>query len=243
MTRSAKLHVAVVAALAVVIAAVVAITLRAKKKKALPPQPNETVVVVPHVVGAITLDGDLDDSGWLGPLAHSGPFVDKNGDIAKPFSEARVTWGDGVLYVSLYAADEDIRAKAEAESDVKNDDSFHLVLDDGTNERIFDVGANAAMADATRPSRFAKPGERPPPDPSWSSGAHASREIDGTPNQPADMDEEWAVEMAIPLESLGLEGKAGERLLVAAHRCDTTKNGQRSCGSWGERAPLVLVLQ
>lgn len=200
------------------------------------------MLAVPHVQGAITLDGDVDDPGWLGPVAQSGPFSDKNGDIAKPYSTARLTWGDGELYLSLYAADQDIRAVAENGGEIWKDDSFHVVFDDGTNERIFDVSAKAKLATSTRPSRFSKPGDRPPAT-AWESGAHASPEVDGTPNRPDDDDEEWVIEMAIPLSSLGLTGNPGERLSFAAHRCDSPKNAPRSCGSYGERGPITLVLQ
>ena len=215
---------------------------RAHRKNPLPAREGEVVLAVPHMQGVITLDGDLDDSGWLGPLARSGPFADKNGDIARPYSEARFTWGDGELYVSLYAADQDIRAVAENPSDVWKDDSFHLVFDDGTKERIFDVSAKAKLATSTRPSRFAMKGDRPAAV-AWDSGAHASTEIDGTPNKPDDDDEEWVIEMAIPLSSLGLKENPGERLSVAVHRCDSPKNAPRSCASYGERTPVTLVLE
>lgn len=206
---------------------------------------DEIELVVPHVQGSISLDGDLDDSGWLGPIAHTGAFVDKDGASAKPYSEARVTWGDGVLYLSFYAADEDIRASvSQADGEVWRDDSFHFVFDDGKNERIFDASVNAVLRDGTRPSIiFDKNSHRPPTDFSWQSGAFVSRELDGTINDARDDDEEWALEIALPLESIGLKGQVGERVRFAAHRCDITKNGQHVCSSWGERTPAVLVLQ
>ncbi len=202
-------------------------------------------LVVPHMTGAITLDGDLDDPGWLGAVAQTGAFLDKNGGIAKPFSEARLTWGDGVLYMSLYAADEDIRAEvASADGPVWRDDSFHFVFDDGNDERVFDISVNGVIADGTRISaRSTDGGARPPTDFAWSSGAHVSREIDGTLNEPRDDDEEWALEIAIPLESIGLTGESGERVGFAIHRCDSPKNRNRTCSSWGEREPMVLVLR
>jgi hypothetical protein len=213
--------------------------------QALPSRDGETDLIVPHVQGTISLDGDLDDSGWLGPIAHTGAFVDKNGVGAKPYSEARVTWGDGVLYLSFYAADEDIRANVkDPDGEVWRDDSFHFVFDDGKNERIFDASVNAVVSDATRPSLiFSKTTKRPPLDFSWQSGAFISRELDGTINDASDDDEEWALEVAIPLEAIGLRGEVGERVRFAAHRCDLPKNGKRVCASWGERTPAVLVLQ
>jgi len=67
--------------------------------------------------------------------------------------------------------------------------------------------------------------------------------LDGTPNHPEDNDEEWVLEIAIPLESLGLNGAPGERIGLSMHRCDTTHRGKRVCGAWGETGPHdVLVL-
>ena len=84
----------------------------------------------------------------------------------------------------------------------------------------------------------------------WNSGAHLSRELDGTINKSDDEDEEWVIEMAIPLASLGLEGEKGERIGLSIRRCDTPHArafdptpGVRSCGSWGSGAARgVLVL-
>ena len=207
--------------------------------------PNQGELVVPHVTGAITLDGDLDDTGWLGAVAQTGAFEDKEGSTARPFSEARLTWGDDVLYMSLYAADEDISANVTAnDGPVWRDDSFHFVFDDGNDERIFDVSVGAVIADGTRISATSTDGgARLPADFAWSSGAHISREIDGTLNNAKDDDEEWALEIAIPLESIGLKGEPGERVRFAIHRCDSPKNHQRTCASWGERQPMVLVLR
>lgn len=197
------------------------------------------------MTGAISLDGDLDDSGWLGAIARTGGFVDKTGNIARPYSEARLTWGDDVLYLSLYAADEDIRANVTAsDGPVWRDDSFHFVFDDGKSERVFDVSVAAVVADGQRPSASSASGSaRPPTDFAWSSGAHVSREIDGTVNDASDEDEEWALEIAIPLASLGLNGEVGERVRFAIHRCDSPKKQERSCASWGERQPMILELQ
>ncbi len=222
--------------------------LRAHRRSVVSPLQSldATELVVPHLSGAISLDGDLDDSGWLGAVARTGGFLDKGGDIARPYSEARLTWGDDVLYLSLYAADEDIRAHETAgDGQVWRDDSFHFVLDDGTNERVFDVSVTGVVADGTRVSAFHVNGSsaRPATDFGWTSGMHVSREIDGTINDARDDDEESALEIAIPLHSIGLKGEPGERIRFAVHRCDTPKRGAPICASWGERHAAVLILK
>ena len=53
---------------------------------------------------------------------------------------------------------------------------------------------------------------------------------EGTLDNPKDDDEEWVVEVAIPLTALP-PGQAG-RHQVRASRCDVPKDGIKRCGSW-----------
>jgi len=188
------------------------------------------VLRVPHVRGEIVLDGDTDDPGWTtrpGP-ARTGPFRRPNGVAARPYSDARLVWGDGHLYVVLYAADEDIRSLADrGDGPEWRDDSFRLVFQRGDLEYAIEVSPEGKVADAVR-----RPGR--PFDYAWNSGAHISHEADGTMNDSTDTDEEWVVEMAIPLESLGVRGDRGDRIGFAARRCNSPENGARVCAGWGE---------
>ncbi len=61
-------------------------------------------------------------------------------------------------------------------------------------------------------------------------GVRAGIDRDGTLDDPKDNDEEWVIELAIPLDSLGLA--PGKRTDVKASRCDVTKDGVKRCGSW-----------
>jgi hypothetical protein len=148
-------------------------------------------------------------------------------------------WGDGFLYLNLYAADEDIHATAKGPDGVTaEEDSFHLELSDGAATRVIDVNPLGVVSDAIRPA-----GSPAPADLAWSSQVHVSHELDGTPNRSDDHDEEWVIEMAIPFESLGLRGAPGERVALSLRRCDTPFGGTRVCGAWGEGARrTVLVL-
>ena len=53
---------------------------------------------------------------------------------------------------------------------------------------------------------------------------------EGTLDHPQDDDEEWVVELAIPLASTGLV--PGVHVPVHAARCDTPKDDIQRCGSW-----------
>jgi len=214
---------------------------RVAPPKPLPPPPavrfetataeeGALVLHVPHAEGNIVLDGDMDDPGWIRASARTHAFVGPDGvTAARPYSEARFVWGDGFLYVGLYAADDDLHAQGtEHDHPAAGDDTFHLVFRDGTIDRVFDLNPLGTLTDGTRPA-----GTDAPLDLAWESGAHVSHELDGTIDRTTDHDEEWLIEMAIPFESLGLRGAKGERIGASLSRCDTLKSGVTACGSWG----------
>jgi hypothetical protein len=200
---------------------------------------TERVLHVPHMPGAISLDGDTDDPGWTsqpGP-ARTGDFEFDNGALARPFSEVRFVWGDGYLYLCLYASDENIQTRThEPDGPLWLDDSFRVVFTQPDVEYAIEVSPEAIVTDSIR-----RGGGKW--DYSWNAGVHASKEWDGTLNDDRNMDEEWVIEMAVPFESIGLEGKPGESIGFSVHRCDTPKRDPRVCASWGEgdrRGRLVL---
>jgi len=195
------------------------------------------VLAVPHLTSAIVLDGDQDDPGWRGEVARTGPFLGPDGAEARPMSQVRAVWGDGHLYLSLYAADEDLRASERpADSPPGADDSFHLTFTRGATEWDFDVSVTGVITDGVRSHGGAI-------DFRWDSGAHVSVERDGTLDDPRDDDEEWLLELAIPLDALGLDGGAGSWVGFAVERCDTLKSGAHVCAAWGGRGEGVLELE
>jgi hypothetical protein len=190
-------------------------------RRAAPPLEDTAVgavLRVPRAAPAPVLDGDNDDPGWTrapGP-ARTGPFLDARGAATRPHSDARLLWGDGQLYLLLYAADDDIRARGDA---------FRIRVSRGGRTFAIEVSADGAIREAARDARGVL-------DPSWRSGAHVSREIDGTLDDARDTDEEWSLEMALPLAPLGLKGEPGEVAGFAIERCDASSTGERSCGAW-----------
>jgi hypothetical protein len=188
------------------------------------------VLHIPHLPGSITLDGDTDDPGWTQPPgpARTGAFVLASGVVARPYSDTRLVWGDDHLYLSLYAADEDIETRTDQpDGPLWLDDYFRLSFVRGDVEYAIDVSPRGVVTDAVRRSGGAF-------DYSWSSGVHLSPELDGTINDPRNMDEEWVIEMALPFESLGLKGESGETIGLSVVRCDTPKGSPRVCAGWGE---------
>jgi hypothetical protein len=189
------------------------------------------VLRVPRAPGSITLDGDTDDPGWTHPPgpAKTNGFLGENGEVLHPYSQARLVWGDGYLYMALYASDEDIESKVSGpDAPVgPDDDHFHVVFSQPGVDYALDISPTAAVTDAVRHGDGAW-------DTSWNAGVHASKEIDGSLNESKNLDEEWEIELAIPLAALGLRGEPGENLGLSMHRCDTPKEAKRVCSGWGD---------
>jgi hypothetical protein len=152
----------------------------------------------------------------------------ENGRSTRPYSEARLVWSGDYLYLALYASDEDIESHND-QPDGPNglDDAFRIVFSQADVEYAIEVSPRAVITDGVRRGDGAW-------DYTWSSGAHASNELEGTNNDPRNMDEEWAIELAIPFESLGMKGEPGETIGMSLHRCDTPKDAPRVCAGWGE---------
>ena len=183
------------------------------------------------------IDGELEETAWP-KAAMVGAFLGADGKLARPHSEIRATHRDGVLYLALYAADEDIRGgSAKPDGPVwLSGDAFHLELGVGDTTHLFDISPRAVITDARRQGRGSW-------DYGWQSQAKAGVDVDGTFDDPSDDDEEWVVELAVPLASIGLSGRRGERLTLSARRCDHPKPGGVFCGSLGQPKPLVLELE
>jgi hypothetical protein len=200
---------------------------------------------VPRCPGPITLDGDTDDPGWVKPPgpAKTGLFVRDDGETVPPYTQVRLVWCDDYLYMALYASDEDIESKvAGPDAPVgPDDDAFHILLTRPDAEYALDVSPSGAVTDAVRRSGSGAW------DTTWNAGTHSSRELGGTVNDPRNVDEEWEVELALPLASLGMRAEPGESADVSFRRCDTPKESPRVCVGWGEpgagRATGRLILE
>jgi hypothetical protein len=185
---------------------------------------------VPRARGAVSANGELDEEDWK-RAARTDAFLERaGGSAAQPHSEAKLLWDDRFLYLALYATDRDIRATvATHDGAVWVDDSFALRFvpeGDRTTRLALDVSAAGVLTDV----RETDDGGR---DPGWESGAIAAIDRAGTPNDPRDDDEEWAVELAIPLASLELRPAPGARAALRISRCDMVDD-ERLCGAWGE---------
>jgi hypothetical protein len=53
-------------------------------------------------------------------------------------------------------------------------------------------------------------------------------------NDTKSKDEEWAIELAVPLASIGMKGERGENIGMSIRRCDIPFGVPRVCSGWGE---------
>ena len=152
-----------------------------------------------------------------------------------PYTEAKAKWGQGTLYLWLYAGDLDLEGSVrEHDGPVSRDDSFHVELGHEDSVYAIDVSLLGTVADAKCDGVVGGLAKKSC-DPAWTSGAVVAVDRDGTLNKLGDNDEEWVVEMAVPLSSLGIaNARPGTRVPFAVRRCDIGKAGPKACGGFGE---------
>jgi hypothetical protein len=200
---------------------------------------------VPLAPARIVPTGHFDVHLWSGAV-RTGTLLDKSRLGAVPVSEARLLWGAGALYLFFYAGDLDLQAHAaKHDGPVWNDDSVALTFAQADEtKRVIQISVTGVVADGTCPGDA--PGLSDPRcDLRWESGVRVGTDSDGTLNRIGDNDEEWAVEAAVPLATIGGRAvAAGARIPFRIDRCEVAYDGRRACGAWGDReGGGVLVLQ
>jgi hypothetical protein len=203
------------------------------------------VLRVPFTKAPLVPSGRFDVNVWA-PAVNTHTLLDEHGHGAVPVSEARFLWGGGGLYVFFYAADVDLQVKAtQHDGPVWKDDGAVLEFPSaGDRKFVIDVSPTGVVADAICPLDAADVGDARC-DLHWESGVRVGTDYDGTINTLGDFDEEWAVEMAVPLASIAVRPPfAGAQIPFSLFRCEVAHDGKRACGSWGRQPgqPGTLVL-
>ena len=203
---------------------------------------------VPHVPQPIVIDAELDGKTvWQSEAGSTGNLKNADDRGMVPYTEVKARWDARTLYLLLYAGDLDLEGSIkEHDGPVTKDDSFHVEIGKGDRVYAIEVSVLGTVADAVCSGASEAPltlSDRRC-DLRWESRAVVAVDKDGTLNQLGDNDEEWVVEMAIPLETIGLaNARPGAEIPFAVRRCDLQKDGPHACGSWGMRPQRgVLVL-
>ena len=203
--------------------------------------PPAARLLVPRVAAPIRINAETaGKAAWNDDTGITRNFKDAAGNGMVPYTEAKVRWGDGTLYLLLYAGDLDLEGRVrKRDGAVENDDSFRLEFGRGGDVRVISISVLGTIADAHCTS---SPAGRKC-DASWSSGARIAVDRDGSLNKIGDNDEEWVVEMAIPLAKLGVKKPAaGAHIPFSIRRCEVGHDGPHVCGSWGADPPGELIL-
>jgi hypothetical protein len=197
---------------------------------------------VPRTARPIAINAETEGKTvWDGEGGNTGNLRDAAGKGMVPYTQAKVRWGDESLYFMLYAGDLDLEGKVTApDAPLDGDDSFRLEFGSGEQVRVVAVSLRGAVYDAI----CNRSAGAPACDASWQSGAKVAVDADGSLNHIGDNDEEWVVEMSLPLSALGIPRPGpGTRVPFAVRRCEVGFDGVHACGSWGageRRGELIL---
>ena len=155
----------------------------------------------------ILVDGKLNDEAWSN-VQWTDSFVDIEGSLKPiPFydTRAKMTWDDDYFYFGAYLEDPHVWASITArDAVVYKDNDFEIFLDpDGDTHNYYELEVNAFETEwdliLLKPYHDA---DKVALD-SWDiPGLISKVHVDGTINDPSDMDKGWSVEIAIPWRSL-----------------------------------------
>ncbi len=154
----------------------------------------------------IIVDGKLDDPSW-DDIKFTKSFVDIEGSLKpKPFYDTKVkmTWDDSYFYFGAYMEDPHVWATITArDAVIYKDNDFEIFLDpDGDTHNYYELEVNAFETEWDL--ILLKPyhdGDKVALD-SWDIPGLVSKvHVDGTINDPSDMDRGWSIEIAIPWKS------------------------------------------
>jgi hypothetical protein len=217
-----------------------AVVTEATAPTAAPAATAAAVLEVPRARGRIVPAGRFRVEVWDG-AASTHTLLDREGHGAVPVNEARLLWGDGMLYLFFYAGDLDLQARVkEHDGPIWKDDSVEMQFGEGGERRVVRVSVTGVVSDGKCPEGALDLSD-PRCDLHWESGTRAATDYDGTLNSIEDRDEEWAVEAAIPLASIDAAGTwiPGARIPFRVGRCEIAHDGPRACGAWA--GTLVLT--
>lgn len=154
----------------------------------------------------IALDGRLGDPAWSA-IPWTEDFVDIQGDLKPPprfRTRAKMCWDHEHLYIAAEMEEPHVWATlTERDSVIFHDNDFEVFIDpDGDHCDYYELEINALNTvwdlRLTRPYRDGGTAVN-----EWDiAGLRTAVHIDGTLNDPRDIDRGWSVEIAIPWKAL-----------------------------------------
>jgi len=162
-------------------------------------------IVCRKVVDPITVDGQFNEATWINgqPIPMMIPITN-----AAPLSPAvaMAAWDDHCLYVAFETVDQDVWSTlTQRDAQTCTEDAFEVFLKpyaDRYGYANFEINALGTVMDAMPLSKIGG-GDDNHRWRDWTcKGIKVGVTVQGTLNNPADKDEGWRMEVAIPLDEL-----------------------------------------
>ena len=163
--------------------------------------------VCQRVAAPPTIDGKLDDKAWA-EVTWSQQFVDIEGHLKPAPNHETVCamlWDDDYFYIAARMVEPHVNAiLTQRDAVIYHDNDFEVFIDpDGDNHLYYELEINALNTVwdllLVKPYRDGAPAVN-----AWDiQGLRTAVHVDGTLNDPSDVDSGWSVEIAIPWQVLG----------------------------------------
>jgi hypothetical protein len=153
------------------------------------------------------IDGRLTEPAWLS-ADWTEPFVDIEGDVRpKPayLTRVKMAWDESNFYIGALLVEPHLWATLkEHDSIIFRDNDFEVFIDpNGDNHEYYELEINALNTtwDLLLPKPYKDDGKAVN---GWEiAGMKTAVNLDGTLNNPSDVDRGWTVEIALPWKALG----------------------------------------
>lgn len=178
----------------------------------LPPAPPPLHYICPRAPAPFPIDGDIHKPAWQ-PAPWTADFVDIEGDL-KPrpplHTRAKMLWDDHYFYIAAEMEEPHLWATlTQRDSVIFHDNDFEVFLNptrDTLNYYELEINALNTQWDLFLPRPYRDGGQA---DNSWDiRGLRSAVHLRGTLNDPADTDEGWDLEIAIPWPALDRHARA-----------------------------------
>ncbi len=181
----------------------------------------------PHVAQPPTIDGRLDDDAWK-HAQWSAAFGDIQGSkqpAPRFATRIKMAWDDRAWYIAAELSDPHVWASIiEHDAVIFHDNDFEVFLDpDGDNHQYGELELNALNTtwDLFLDRPYKDGGNA---DNAWEiEGLRTAVAVDGSLNDPSDIDRGWTVEIAIPFASLRRLGVVAAPQAGAVWRVDFSR--------------------
>jgi Carbohydrate family 9 binding domain-like len=169
---------------------------------------NPKNYIVTHTATPPVIDGDVNDAVWQ-QVPWTDDFKDIEGDL-KPNpplrTKVKMLWDDSCLYIAAQIYDPAVWATLKHHDDiVYHDNDFEVFIDPNkTGHQYFEIECNAlnTIFDLFLNKPYRNNGNAMI---GWNSeGLRSAVKIQGTLNDPSDIDQGWTLEMTVPFKSISL---------------------------------------